>query len=208
MLGHVPWGDERGGGRWITQHGGEFRALPTDFSISSGPDNHSPTHGPAEPMDTHPTPPQTQIHLLHLTSTPKKSSDLLFVGLFCSLGALLVLSQGRCPLPPTHPGSCTPNYPFSLYFHTLHSLVVLVVLVEGGCHGNSLFLFLLVLQDFFPRNRSVNVPPFLAHPLKQQLLGIFEECKICQARGLLTVVDIEIISTSNSYALQLLSKAA
>lgn len=50
------------------------------------------------------------------------SQELLrpsLVRMFCSLGALLVLSQGRCPLPQTHPGSCTPNSWFFSYIFTL-----------------------------------------------------------------------------------------
>lgn len=116
MLGHVPWGDECGGGRWITQHGGEFRALPTDFSISSGPANHSPTHSPAEPVDTHPTPPQMQIHLLQLTSTPKNSSDLPLSDCFVLWELSWSFPKGDAHSPQHTQGAAPQTTPFLCIF--------------------------------------------------------------------------------------------
>lgn len=156
MLGQVPWGAERGDGD----------GSPSTLQNSELSPQISP-----HPLDQN----TTALHAALLSLTRHKSrfsTSPQLPGAAQTFPSQTISFSGsspgpfprEMPTPPNTPRDLHPKLPlFFSYFHTLHSLVVLV---EGGCHGNSLFLFLLILQDFFLRHRSVNVPPFLAHPLQ------------------------------------------
>lgn len=149
VLGQVPWGAE---------HGSSSTVQNLEFSTGISP----------YLLEQTTTAPHTA--LLSLTRHKSRFFQLPRAAQTFPCQTVLLSESSPAPFPkemPTPPNTSRELHPklplFSLYFHTLHSLVVLV---WRWLSWKLPFLFLLILQDFFLRHRSVNVPPFLARPLK------------------------------------------